>query len=76
MNASEIEVTRLFEKFGTVQSVKIIMDKNSRQSKGFGFVEMEEPGSALKAMSALNNINYMNQYIEVSEALSSQTSWL
>ena len=74
-NTSEAEVTRLFEKFGAVYSVKIVMDKDSGQSQGFGFVEMDDQAAAQNAMQSLNNINYMNQYLEVSEAMSDNSRW-
>lgn len=68
-NTSEADVAKLFEKFGAVSSVNIVMDKKNGQSRGFGFVEMEESGAGERAIQTLNNLNYMNQYIEVSEAM-------
>ena len=68
-NTSEAEVMRLFEKFGSVHAVKIIMNKDNGLSKGFGFVEMQEHDAGIKAIEALNNKNYMNLYLEVSEAM-------
>ena len=44
-----------FEEFGTVDSVKIIMDKFTGRSKGFGFVEMPNDDEGLAAIEALND---------------------
>lgn len=44
------------------------MDLETGQSKGFGFVEMEDSADGLKAIKSLNGMNYMNQYLEVNEA--------
>lgn len=54
-HTSESILKDLFSKFGTVTSVKIIMDRETNRSRGFGFVEMpsEEEGKA--ALSGLNN---------------------
>lgn len=75
-NACEAEILKMFQKFGDVHSVKIIMDRNNNQSSGFGFVQMEGQMAALNAIQSLDNINYMNQYLEVSEAMPELSSWL
>lgn len=67
---SETEVTRLFQAFGSVHSVSLIMERNGNRSKGFGFVTMEHYDEAQKAMQALDNTSYMARCIEVSEAMS------
>jgi RNA recognition motif-containing protein len=69
LKASETERTRLFETFGNVRSADIIMDKPNGQSRGFGFVQMDSQDAGIKAIHALNRLNYMNQYLEVSEAM-------
>lgn len=73
LKTSETELLKLFEKFGNVQSATIVMNKKNGQSQGFGFVEMPDHESAMKAIVGLHNLNYMNQYIEVSEAAASDT---
>lgn len=67
--ASEAEIAKLFEKFGPVSSVDIVMNKNDGKSRGFGFVNMESRDAGMKAIHALNRQNYMNQYLDVSEAM-------
>ena len=52
----ESELREAFEKFGEVSSAKIIIDKITRQSKGFGFVEMPDEEQAKLAISELNGV--------------------
>ena len=52
---TEDDVEALFAEFGAVSSVKIITDKYSGRSKGFGFVEMDDDAAAQKAIDALND---------------------
>lgn len=65
---SEAQVRDLFKKFGTVVSVTIIMDTETGHTKGFGFVEMDDPRDGQKAIAELNNQNFMGNYLEVAEA--------
>jgi len=53
-NTSEDKLLSTFEGFGTVESAKIIMDKYTGRSKGFGFVEMPNDDEANAAIAALN----------------------
>lgn len=53
-STTEAELQALFEPFGLVQSCSLVMDKESGQSKGFGFVEMPKPGNGKAAMKQLN----------------------
>ena len=57
-----------FEQFGPVCSVKIISDRYSGQSRGFGFVEMECAEEAQQALSALNGADYGGRNLVVNEA--------
>ena len=54
---TEDDVEALFAEFGAVSSVKIITDKYSGRSKGFGFVEMDDDAAAQKAIDALSLIH-------------------
>ena len=60
------ELRTLFEQYGEVSSTKIINDKMTGRSRGFGFVEMND--GAETAMSELNGAEIMGKTISVSEA--------
>lgn len=57
-----------FAEFGDVASAKVMMDRDTGQSKGFGFVEMSSPESAQAAISALNGLSVDGRRIVVSLA--------
>jgi len=59
-----------FEAHGTVVSAKIITDRDTGRSRGFGFVEMENPTDAEKAIRSLNNSELDGRNIVVNEAKS------
>jgi RNA recognition motif-containing protein len=58
----------VFEEFGTVESAKIIIDKYSGKSKGFGFIEMPEENEGLKAIEALNGKDVKGRNLKVNQA--------
>ena len=58
----------LFKDFGTVLSAKVIMDRESGRSKGFGFVEFEDDDAAKSAVDKLNGSDIQGRTIVVSEA--------
>lgn len=64
----EDEIEGLFKEFGTVVSVNIIRDMFSRESKGFGFVEMKDRPAGLKAIESLNMKELQGKKISVNEA--------
>jgi RNA recognition motif-containing protein len=64
----EDDLRDIFEEYGTVSSAKIITDKFSGRSKGFGFVEMDDPESANKAIEELNGATLENRNMVVNEA--------
>jgi RNA recognition motif-containing protein len=66
--AEEEELRTLFQQAGTVESVNIIRDKMSGQSRGFGFVEMATAEDAQKAIEMFNGHNLDNRPITVNEA--------
>lgn len=69
---TEDNLKALFEKTGPVVSVRIIVDQYTGKSKGFGFVEMESPESAQKAIQEFNEKPFMDRNIRVSLALERQ----
>jgi RNA recognition motif-containing protein len=62
------DLRNLFEQHGTVASAKIVKDKVSGRSKGFGFVEMEDDGEAQAAITALYDSEVMGRKIIVNES--------
>jgi len=68
-NLTEEELSQIFEEYGTVTSVKIIIDKYSGRSKGFGFVEMENDSDGEVAMENLNGKEISGRSIKVNKAV-------
>ncbi len=66
--ASEQELKGLFEEYGEVSSAKIIMDKVTQRSRGFGFIEMADESAARQAISSLNGFNFQGKTLVVNEA--------
>jgi RNA recognition motif-containing protein len=64
----EEDLQALFQQAGTVESVSIIRDKFSGQSRGFGFIEMDSPESGQKAIEMFNGHSLENRQIIVNEA--------
>lgn len=65
---SEQEIKKYFESVGEVNSAKIIMDRGTSKSKGFGFIEMSTSEYAKNAIEKLNGTEFMGRTIIVSEA--------
>ncbi|MBL7744597.1 MAG: RNA-binding protein [Chitinophagaceae bacterium] len=53
----DAELEEIFEKFGTITSAKVVMDRETGKSKGFGFVEMPNEAEAKDAIESLNDIS-------------------
>jgi len=64
------ELKKTFENQGTVVSAKVIVDRSTGRSRGFGFVEMENSTDAQNAIQALNNSELNGRNIVVNEAKS------
>lgn len=67
-NLSEDDLRQVFEEHGEVTSAKIIIDKYSGRSKGFGFVEMPNDDEATAAIEALNDKDVNGRNMKVNQA--------
>jgi RNA recognition motif-containing protein len=67
-NVVEEELREFFEEYGEVESAKIIMDRASGRSKGFGFVEMSNEDQAKQAIEELNGAEVDGRTIVVNKA--------
>ena len=67
-NVNDADLANLFEEYGEITSAKVIMDRQTGRSKGYGFVEMEDNEAATKAIAELNDAEYDGRKISVSEA--------
>ena len=65
---NETDLEDIFEEFGAVESSKVISDKYTGKSKGFGFVIMEDQQQAEKAIEELNGATYEDRVLVVNEA--------
>ena len=54
-NVKESDLRQVMEEYGTVESVKLITDRDTRRSKGFAFIEMPEASEAKNAITELNS---------------------
>lgn len=67
-NTTETDLREAFSAHGEVDSVRIITDRDTGRSKGFGFVEMSDEGAARAAIDAVNGIELHERTIKVNEA--------
>ena len=66
--STESELRDLFSQHGTVESAKIIEDRETGRSRGFGFVEMEDASAADQAIQALDGKPFGGRNLKVNEA--------
>jgi cold-inducible RNA-binding protein len=64
----DAELEEFFEKFGTVASVKVAMDRETGKSKGFAFVDMPDAAEAKEAIEGLNDLPIGRKVLVVKEA--------
>ena len=62
------DLNNLFSQYGTVSSAKILKEKNTGRSKGFGFVEMEDEDAAKTAIATLNESEVQGRKLIVNES--------
>jgi cold-inducible RNA-binding protein len=68
LEVGEEELTAVFGDFGPVKSLRIIKDRETGQSRGFGFVEMPNDDEAREAIKRMNGGDYNGNRIKVAEA--------
>lgn len=64
----EADIEQLFAEYGTVLSVKVITDKFTHRSKGYGFIEMEDETEGEFAINKLNGQDVLGRNLKVSRA--------
>jgi len=67
-SANDDSLKALFEQAGTVESAKVIMDRETGRCKGFGFVEMSTDEEADEAVKKLNDADFEGRAMKVAEA--------
>jgi RNA recognition motif-containing protein len=67
-SATDDSLKGIFEQAGTVESAKVIMDRETGRCKGFGFVEMSTDDEADEAVNKLNNADFEGRAMKVAEA--------
>jgi len=72
-SATEDSLKESFSRFGTVESVNIITDRSTGQSKGFGFIELSTKQEAAEAIGKMNSAEMDGRTLKVSEALPQAT---
>ncbi len=65
---SDSDLTELFAEYGEVTSARVVMDRETGRSKGYGFVEMGDDEAGNKAIAALNETEIAGRTVAVSEA--------
>ncbi len=72
-STTEGQLEEMFSAHGTVESARVITDRFTGQSRGFGFVEMSSGGEAQKAIEALNGTDIEGRTLTVNEARPQET---
>jgi RNA recognition motif-containing protein len=67
-SATDQELSTKFAACGTVESAKVITDRDTGRSKGFGFIEMATDAEAQAAIDSLNGVDYDGRAMKVNEA--------
>ena len=71
-SVTESDLKNAFSEFGEVSNVRLVSDKFSGQSKGFGFVEMPNNSESEAAIEALNGSSFKGRNIKVNQAKSKE----
>ena len=67
-NSADEDLNTLFQEYGDVTSAKVIRDRETDRSRGFGFVEMDSDDEAQNAIDALNGQEFMGRKLVVNES--------
>ena len=67
-SVDDAQLEQIFAKYGTVVSAKVIIDRDTGRSKGFGFAEIEEDDKAAQAIAELHESEYEGRNLIVNEA--------
>jgi cold-inducible RNA-binding protein len=67
-SVNDSQLSDLFTDYGTINSATVIKDRDSGQSKGFGFVELADDAAATKAINDLNGKEFNGRALTVNEA--------
>ena len=67
-DVSDADLQQLFEKYGTVASARVVMDRATGRAKGFGFVEMNDRAEAEKAIAGTNGADMNGRPLRVNES--------
>jgi RNA recognition motif-containing protein len=65
---NDADLANLFEEYGTIRSARVITDRQTGRSKGYGFVEIDDEEAANQAIAELNGAEYDGRTLSVSEA--------
>ena len=66
--AREQDLKELFEQYGEVSSVKVVTDRETGRSRGFGFIEMPNDSEGKQAIAQLNGVEFKQRNLVVNEA--------
>jgi len=67
-DVSDSDLQQLFEKYGSVTSARVVMDRATGRAKGFGFVEMNDRAEAEKAIAGANGYDMGGRALRVNES--------
>lgn len=67
-STTEEEIVELMAPFGTADSIQLIKDRHTGQSKGFGFIEMSDNSEADAAIKGLNETNFKGRKLKLNQA--------
>ncbi|MCK5833308.1 RNA-binding protein [bacterium] len=73
-DATDDDLQGLFQQYGTVASARVIMDKMSGRSRGFGFIEMPDKSEGDKAVETANGLEFQGRTLRVNESQPRQNS--